>query len=310
MDTIDVDEMLEEVLAALHSLVNRSSSPAATGINSVTTGIDYYNEAILGIENILQRLIVLQPLLSMEFPGISQLIQSIRTVVTELNAAEDEAQRQLRHRGRPEIVITRQELQNLLNLQFSQVEISKLYGCSHQTIRRILRYELQELVSFSEISDKDLDNLVIKLAATFPNAGQNTLAGYLQSCNLRIQKQRIRDTMARIDPEGTALRTRNIFHRREYRVQGPNSLWHVDGNHKLIRWRIVIHGGIDGYSRVPVFLHASDNNLAVAVLQSFLNGVQLYGLPSRVRSDSGGENTLVSEYMLRHPQVVLGVEVL
>ena len=106
MGTIDVDEMLKEVLAALHSLVNRSSSPAATGTDSVTTGIDYYNEAILGIENILQRLIVLQPLLSMEFLGISQLTQSVRTVVTELNAVEDKAQGQLRCRERPEIVIT------------------------------------------------------------------------------------------------------------------------------------------------------------------------------------------------------------
>ncbi|KAF4114111.1 hypothetical protein G5714_004334 [Onychostoma macrolepis] len=35
-----------------------------------------------------------------------------------------------------------------------------------------------------------------------------------------------------------------------------NSLWHIDGNHKLIRWRIVIHG----YSRLVVFLRASDNN--------------------------------------------------
>ena len=27
---------------------------------------------------------------------------------------------------------------------------------------------------------------------------------------------------------------------------------HLDGNHKLISWRIVIHGGIDGFSRAVV----------------------------------------------------------
>jgi hypothetical protein len=31
-----------------------------------------------------------------------------------------------------------------------------------------------------------------------------------------------------------------------YEVAGPMSLWHVDANHKLIRWKFVIHGGIDG----------------------------------------------------------------
>ena len=36
------------------------------------------------------------------------------------------------------------------------------------------------------------------------------------------------------------------------------------------RWRLVIHGGIDGYSRIPVFLHCSDNNEATTVLQLFI----------------------------------------
>ena len=81
----------------------------------------------------------------------------------------------------------------------------------------------------------------------------------------------------------------------------PNSLWHIDGYHKLIRWRIVIHGGIDGYSRLPVYLQASTNNRADIVLICFLS-VATYGLPSRVRCDRGGENVRVSEFMLCHPE--------
>lgn len=62
-----------------------------------------------------------------------------------------------------------------------------------------------------------------------------------------------------------------------------------------------MHGGVDGYSRIPVFLQCSSNNKASTVLQAFLSGVDAYGLPSRVRCDKGGENTAVSEYMLSHP---------
>ena len=68
-----------------------------------------------------------------------------------------------------------------------------------------------------------------------------------------------------------------------------------------LRWRIVIHGGIDGFSRILVFLSCSTNNRASTVLKSFLQAVKKYGLPSRVHSDKGGENVDVSLHMLSHP---------
>ena len=58
----------------------------------------------------------------------------------------------------------------------------------------------------------------------------------------------------------------------------------------LSRWRIVVHGGVDGFSRIPVFLHASSNNRAATVLNLFTEAEATFGLPSRVRCDKGGEN--------------------
>ena len=62
-----------------------------------------------------------------------------------------------------------------------------------------------------------------------------------------------------------------------------------------------VHGAVDGYSRLPLYLKASSNNKAATVLKWFLEAVREYGLPSRVRCDKGGENTMISQFMLNHP---------
>lgn len=64
---------------------------------------------------------------------------------------------------------------------------------------------------------------------------------------------------------------------------------------------MVVHGAIDGFSRLITFINLSTNNKASTVLELFHSAVRKYGLPSRVRCDRGKENTKVAEYMLMHP---------
>ena len=58
-----------------------------------------------------------------------------------------------------------------------------------------------------------------------------------------------------------------------------------------------MHCGIDGISRLVVYIRWSDNNRAATVYNLFLKAVQQYGLPSCVRSDQGSENQLVARHM-------------
>lgn len=49
-----------------------------------------------------------------------------------------------------------------------------------------------------------------------------------------------------------------------------------------------------------LMLRASANNLASTVLDLFLEAVEIFGAPSRVRGDRGGENMEVAVWMIRH----------
>ena len=58
------------------------------------------------------------------------------------------------------------------------------------------------------------------------------------------------------------------------------------------------HCGINGYSRLVVYLKCSDNNQASTVFHCFLQATRIYGISSRVRCDQGRENIRVGQFML------------
>ena len=164
--------------------------------------------------------------------------------------------------------------------------------------RRLDEWQLSRDAFYTTISDSDLDDLVrdVKTRQN-PNIGEVLLMAALKVQNVWVQRARLRASIHRVDPHATELRRRDTVRRRVYSVDGPNSLWHIDGNHKLIRWKIVVHGAIDGHSRTIVFLRCATNNRAATVLCAFREAVEQFGLPQRVRSDQGGENTEVWRYM-------------
>ena len=61
---------------------------------------------------------------------------------------------------------------------------------------------------------------------------------------------------------------------------------------------MVVHGGIDGYSRMIVNLECSTNNRSLAVNRLFKEVVEIYGISSRDCSEKGGESILVYHYMV------------
>ena len=198
--------------------------------------------------------------------------------------------------GRPSLDIDLERVEGMRKTGLSMTKISKTLGISRSTLYRAL--ENSDLIGYTDINDHDLDEIIVSYKQNHPHDGERMLIGYLRSLNIHLPRWRIRQCIHRVDPGGVRERSIKLIQRRTYFVQGPNYVWHMDGNHKLIRWKFVIHGTVDGYSRLLTFLKCSTNNRASTVLESFTTAVQTYGLPRKLRTDLGGENVDAWEYMV------------
>ena len=95
-----------------------------------------------------------------------------------------------------------------------------------------------------------------------------------------------------VDPAGVDRRLRNRPRRRNYRGEGPNYIWHVDGYNKLKPFGFCIHGCIAGYSRRILWLEVgTTKNYPCVPAKYFLDFVHsVRGGPNIVRADNGTEN--------------------
>ena len=138
--------------------------------------------------------------------------------------------------GRPKFCISCEQLSMLLEHQFSVPQISELLGVSVSTVRRrMAEYNLSITATYASMDSNELDSLVREIQTRFPMCGNRQMQGHLLARGYRIQQHRIREAQRRVDPQGSVLRRLNSIRRRVYSVPAPLSLWHIDGNHKLIR---------------------------------------------------------------------------
>ena len=199
--------------------------------------------------------------------------------------------------GRPPYNITKEQVEQLRETGMNWKTIAEFLRVSERTLHR-RRIEFGIESSFSNISDGDLDQHIQEILQLTPNSGESYVKGSLKARGIAVQRSRVRESLCRVDPIGRSMRKRYAICRRIYNVKGANHLWHIDSNHKLISWRFVIHGCIDGFSRAIIYLHCCTNNKASTVLDFFQHGVEEFGLPSRVRGDRGVENVDVARFII------------
>ena len=130
-------------------------------------------------------------------------------------------------KGRPTLSIERSQVEYLRSLQFSWSEIASLLGIGRMTLYRRRRSWGMLGRGFIEITDEDVETLVLDIKAEMPDVGERMLLGALIARGVKVGRERLRRIIQKVDPVNTALRWSSFVVRRPYSVSGSNSLWHL-----------------------------------------------------------------------------------
>ena len=137
--------------------------------------------------------------------------------------------------GRPRFQIAKQQLQYLADNHFTVAQMSQLIGISKRIIERRLHEYISIGSMYAVLTDAELAAIVQEIQLEHPLCGNRQMKGHLISRGFKVQQSRIREIQRMVDPEGSIMRRLRTINRQTYAVPAARALWHIDGNHKLIR---------------------------------------------------------------------------
>ena len=192
-------------------------------------------------ELLLRLAVVIEPLIAAAAPGDGiAIITQFQIILTGMiTSYEQEYIRETvvsnpaRPVGRPAIDIPEKQLRFLVEHGFKTTDMAQMFECSCRTIQRRLKEFNIEYNVYTDISDSQLDSMVSDIVSRLPCCGIRSMQSMLRANGIVLQRERVRESLHRVDPVGMQDRLRSRLHRRQYNVPNPNSLWHIDGYHKL-----------------------------------------------------------------------------
>ena len=127
-----------------------------------------------------------------------------------------------------------------------------------------------------------------------------------------IFRQTFHDLVNMIFPGRNEAMRKNRLKRRVYKVQGPNHIWHVDGNDKIKPFGFCIGGAIDGWSHYLLWLKVDIKNSHPRVIcKYYLNAIGEQDIvPTTLRVDPGTENSaMLDVHTLLREELQIGNEI-
>ena len=216
-------EVLQSVSSRVQTARNAVQSLNPLEFSTIQQAIDSMNYAIEAIE----------------FEIMCQLGEDIvhYNDSPELHASNDENSQISIFKdlgGRPEINIDIETLAEMTQEGYSAKQIADSFSCSEMTIRTKAKQYLG-VTKFSKFNKNQASEQISQVKKEFPNFGiRMTQAAVQEQYGVCLPHNFVIQELHQQDPVGMATRWARTIRRRRYSVEGPNFLWHMDANHKVI----------------------------------------------------------------------------
>ena len=199
-------EELEEYCTASLDVIEQVIHSVMTEFVGVTT--DRQQELIDLCYQVLEYAVLLEVV----FPPCQELVEHLRTLTREMSSSVEQSL-VVASRGRPRIKIGQEQLEYLVESQFRIKDIATLFNCSTRTVKRMRELCISP-TSYTAISDDELDNITCAITSAYPQCGEKLVSGRLRSQGIHVQRQRVRDSLHRVDPRGVERRRRSVTQKR------------------------------------------------------------------------------------------------
>ena len=113
-------------------------------------------------------------------------------------------------------------LEMMLTLRVQVVKIAEQLHVLQSAVYKAIREYGIDYQRFSEISQNDIERAVIAVKEQHPNAGKVMIQGHLTSKGVHVQRDKVREAIHTVDPEGVEKRKQKPIKRRVYCVPFPN----------------------------------------------------------------------------------------
>ena len=246
------------------TMSSNSIASVTSAFNHINGAVEYISETVFSDDvsenNLLQNMqhlkVLLENLNRLKsvlsenlFEMVNTNISHIQKKITELmdvsktTGIPSISRKTCKKVGNPPCQIDKELLKTLLDQGFSVRRIAReglLGGTLHyNTIHQYAKNNniVSQRERFSTLSDDELKQKLESISQRYPNTGIREMVALMRAETppVIVQRNRVEKLLPEVDPVGVARRWSQTIKRRVYNVASPNSLWHIDTHHKLIR---------------------------------------------------------------------------